>query len=236
MTAATDSLISTQWPLKRRITVVVDTPGWFDPFAEALVDRLEKHGLTARLVRDYVDVPAGDVAFYLSCMKITPPDILQRNTWNFVVHASDLPKGRGFSPIVWQVLEGASEIPVTMIVMTEAADAGDIVLRRKLSLEGNELNPAIREALGLKVVEMCFEVAVQDQPPQLTPQSGNSTWYRRRTPLDSRLDPDLSLSAQFNLLRTVDNERYPAFFELHGRRFNLSIEDVGPALNKERDE
>jgi len=235
MTGATEPLNPADWPLERRIAVVVDTPGWFDPFSEALVDRLEKHGLTARLVRDYIDVPVGDIAFYLSCMKVTPPAILQRNTWNFVVHASDLPKGRGFSPIVWQILEGISQIPVTLIVMTEAVDAGDIVLRHTLNLEGNELNSAIRDALGRKVVEMCFEVAVEEHPPRLTPQTGDATWYKRRTSLDSRLDPDLSLSAQFNLLRTVDNERYPAFFELHGRRFTLLINDVGPALNKERD-
>ena len=28
---------------------------------------------------------------------------------------------------------------------------------------------------------------------------------------------------QFNLLRVVDNERYPAFFELDGRRYTIQI-------------
>ena len=41
---------------------------------------------------------------------------------------------------------------------------------------------------------------------------------------DSRLDPDDTIAQQFNLLRVVDNERYPAFFELLGRRYILKIE------------
>jgi methionyl-tRNA formyltransferase len=38
------------------------------------------------------------------------------------------------------------------------------------------------------------------------------------------LDPQKSLAEQFNILRVVDNDRYPAFFEWNGRRYNLKIE------------
>jgi hypothetical protein len=41
--------------------------------------------------------------------------------------------------------------------------------------------------------------------------------------VDSRLDPDKSLRDQFNLLRVSDPVSYPAFFELNGRRFEISI-------------
>ena len=35
-----------------------------------------------------------------------------------------------------------------------------------------------------------------------------------------------TLAEQFNLLRTVDNTRYPAFFDLQGHRYRLHIEKV----------
>jgi len=47
--------------------------------------------------------------------------------------------------------------------------------------------------------------------------------YRRRRPADSRLDPDRTLAEQFELLRVVDNDRYPAFFEWRGRCYEVKI-------------
>lgn len=212
-----------------RIAVVTDTPGWFDPFGHVLAAALVEDGHEARFVRHVAEAPPGDLAFHLSCLRLCPPEALARNALNLVVHASDLPRGRGFSPLVWQVLEGRSEIPVCLIEAVEAADAGPVRLRETLRLEGHELNAEMRERLGRLIVDMCRRLAADPAacPPQ--PQQGEASWYRRRGPEDSRLDPEASLAVQFDLLRVVDNERYPAFFEHRGRRFVLRIEDAGPA-------
>jgi len=42
---------------------------------------------------------------------------------------------------------------------------------------------------------------------------------------DSRLDIDRSIKEQFNLLRVVGNEEYPAFFEINGHKYLLKIEN-----------
>ena len=219
----------TWWQRPRTISVVVDTPGWFDPFAERLVESLSEAGDDAGLYRSSADVPEGAIAFYLSCTRLVANDVLARNRLNVVVHASDLPRGRGFSPIVWQILEGRSEIPITAIVAAEGADTGDVLMRSSLSFEGHELNDVLRDRLGEEILRMCLALVNSPAPPEATPQVGEPTWYRRRGPEDSRLDPTQSIEQQFELLRVVDNERYPAFFELRGRRFALKIEDVGPA-------
>ncbi len=214
---------------ERTITVVVDTPGWFDAHARQLVDELKERGHTASLARTHDTVERGDVAFYLSCTRITPPEVLARNRLNLVVHASDLPRGRGFSPLVWQVLEGRNRIPLTMIEATEPVDSGPVHMRSHLEFAGHELNAEMREAMGREIVRMCLSYADAPNPPPPEPQVGEPTFYRRRRPEDSRMDPALSLEAQFELLRVVDNERYPAFFELRGRRYTLQINDAGPA-------
>ena len=215
---------STQhWPHKRRISVIVDPPGWFTPFAMLLTDLLNNAGHQARILDSQNDVSAGDIAFYLSCTGITPKRLLQKNTWNIVVHASALPQGRGFSPLVWQVLEGTNIIPLTMITMAEDVDAGDIVMQSNLIFQGHELNDEMRDAMGRAIVNMCFDMAVCDTPPDPKPQSGDPSWYSRRGPKDSRLNPDKTLRDQFNLLRVVDNQNYPAFFDLNGHRYTLTI-------------
>ena len=60
--------------------------------------------------------------------------------------------------------------------------------------------------------------------PIATAQLGESTYYKRRKPVDSELDISRPIRDQLNLLRVVDNERYPAFFYAHGQKYKLTIE------------
>jgi methionyl-tRNA formyltransferase len=212
------------WPDRRRVSVVSDpSGGWFDVHAAELTARLNAAGHDALAVGKQSDVREGDIAFYLSCTDLTPPALLARNAWNIVVHASDLPQGRGFSPLVWQVLEGKNDIPLTMITMDEAADAGDIVMHRTLSFQGHELNDEMRTRMGIAIVEMCVNLVVASAPPEPRAQTGEPSWYNRRRADDSRLDVDRTIAEQFDLLRVVDNDRYPAFFEHRGHRYTLTI-------------
>jgi hypothetical protein len=52
---------------------------------------------------------------------------------------------------------------------------------------------------------------------------GRTRHYKRRWPADSQLDPESSLAEQFNLLRVVDNQRYPVIVHWRGRRFVLQV-------------
>ena len=54
-------------------------------------------------------------------------------------------------------------------------------------------------------------------------QTGVASHYRRRKPADSQLAPDCSLAEQFNLLRVIDNQRYPATFQWCGKSFVLQV-------------
>lgn len=205
----------------KRVSVIVDTPGWFDRYARLLVDRLSACGFEGVLVRSYEDLLPSDVTFLLSCLRIADDQTLSKSRQNIVVHASDLPRGRGFSPVVWQVLEGLNDIPVAMIEAICDVDAGDVLMRRCLHLAGDELHDEIRSKLGHLIVEMCLDFF--HTQPQAVPQAGEATWYRRRRPADSELDPDKTIREQFNLLRVVDNASYPAHFFLNDCKYVLSI-------------
>jgi len=210
-----------------KISIVVDNPrSWFVPFAEKLKENLGQFG-TVDLLSDSKNIPhSNDVAFLLSCEKKVTSEMLMRSRSNIVVHASELPKGKGMSPLTWQILEGKNRIPITLFEAVEAIDAGPVYLREYVDFQGNELLHEMQNALGMKIMEMC-EVFLSDWPQILSrgiAQNGEPSFYKKRTPDDSRLDPQKSLTEQFNLLRVVDNDRYPAFFEWNGRRYNLKIE------------
>ena len=55
-------------------------------------------------------------------------------------------------------------------------------------------------------------------------QKGQSSFYQKRTSTDSELDIHKSIKEQFNLLRVVDNEKYPAYFRYKGQKYILRIE------------
>jgi len=210
-----------------KICIVVDNPlSWFVPFAEKLKKNLGQFG-TVDLLSDSKDIPhANDVAFLLSCEKKVTSEILHRSRSNIVVHASDLPKGKGMSPLTWQILEGRNRIPITLFEAVEAIDAGPIYLKGYIDFLGNELLHEMQNSVGVKIMEIC-ETFLNDWPQILSKgiaQTGEPSFYKKRTAEDSRLDPQKSLAEQFNLLRVADNERYPAFFDWNGRRYNLKIE------------
>ena len=58
---------------------------------------------------------------------------------------SDLPEGRGFAPVQWQVLEGKADINVCLLEISEEVDAGNILDEMILSLDGSELYEEIKK-------------------------------------------------------------------------------------------
>lgn len=214
------------WQKFRTISVVVDNDSPVIPYAQKLVSWCNENGDNALFCGDHASVREGDCAFYLGCLKITPEDILKRNRYNLVVHASDLPKGRGFAPMTWQILEGKNSIPFSLIEAVKNVDAGVVYYKEYLELSGNELCDELRHLQGEKSIELCKKFLKSPQPPRGTEQTGEATVYPRRRPEDSRLDIDKTILEQFNLLRTVDNKRYPAFFEHMGKKFKIQIEEA----------
>jgi methionyl-tRNA formyltransferase len=220
------------WRRPRQVAVIVDNPSWVLPWAEQLVAAIRSGGEDAVLLRESGHVlPDTTVAFYLGCIRITPQHVLARARRNLVVHASDLPKGRGFSPLTWQIIEGAARIPVCLIEAAETVDAGPIIYKEWIDYRGDELIDELRAALGAMHVALCSRFLAEAVPPPGAPQQGLPHSYPRRRPVDSRLDPELPLSSQFDLLRTVDNEKYPAWFEFRGSRYTLKVEKSAPVAD-----
>jgi methionyl-tRNA formyltransferase len=208
-----------------RVAVVAEPTSWIVPCAEELARELGARGHDARVVSSYDEIPEGmDISFFLGCTRIATRVQLARSRHNIVIHQSALPSGRGWSALSWQVLEGRDEIPVTAFEAARGVDEGDVYLRGVISLEGHELCEELRELQARSDIELALELV--DRYPHLegTPQSGEPSYYARRTPEDLRLDPCRSIADQFDLLRIADNERYPAFFEHRGHRYVLKIE------------
>lgn len=211
------------WAKTRQISVVVDNDSWILPAAQKLVQLCNDRGDNAKLCRSHDEIMVEGVAFYLGCVKITPPHILNKNHRNLVVHASDLPKGRGMSPWTWQILEGAQEIPICLLEAEKEVDSGAVVYRDFMPLKGTELIDDLRSLISEKTVELCLNFLKSEQCPMGEEQIGEPSFYKRRGPKDSELDTHKTIAEQFALLRVVDNENYPAFFEMNDQKYIIKI-------------
>lgn len=209
-----------------KITILSDQKSWINHYILSLVHSLKAQGNVARWVHKAQDIPKGDLVFCLGCGQILSPEILNRNLHNLVVHESALPKGKGWSPLTWQILEGKTKIPITLFEAAESIDSGKIYFQDILEFKGDELVDELRQLQAEKSIQMCLQF-VEQYPEILNSaqeQLGEPTYYSRRTPKDSQLDPDKTIREQFNLLRVVDNDRYPAFFEIDGNVYTIKIE------------
>jgi methionyl-tRNA formyltransferase len=215
-----------EWGNPQTVSVVVDNPSWILPFAKRLIADLNTAGHDAVLCRAHDEIRDGSITFFLGCVKIAPKDALARSRKNLTVHASDLPKGRGFSPATWLTIKGEADIPVCLIEAVEDVDAGPIVFKEHIHFEGHELLTEIQHKLGDMTVRLCDRYMNLQDMPVATAQDGAQSTYRRRVPADSELDPTLPLADQFDLLRTVDSEKYPAFFRHRGHVYKLKIEKM----------
>ncbi len=208
----------------KMIFILVDNESWILPYANELEHKLKALGYPVQFIRNSKKIGRGWINFMLGCTKLISSDLLKKNRHNLVVHESNLPQGRGFAPMAWQIIEGNNEIPVCLIEAEDKADSGVIWIRDKIILNGTELIDEWRALQGEKTVELCCRFVEEYENLNPYQQTGETSWYKKRKQEDSKLDPQKTIEEQFNLLRTVDNERYPAFFELAGKRYILKIE------------
>lgn len=180
------------------------------------------------LVRTKKDLGGGDVLFMVSCSEIISS--LDRAAYraSLVLHASDLPYGRGWSPHIWQIINGAEKITLSLLEAEDAVDSGRIWNQITLPIPKHALWDEINERLFAAEIAL-IDLAVKEFDTVISVEQNQSiepTYYPRRKPEDSKIDPELSIAAQFDLIRVSDPNRFPAYFDLHGHKYKLILEKI----------
>lgn len=206
-----------------KILILTSLGQWFVSYAKQLQNKLPG----TELLYDHNDIKQTyDIVYILSYHKIIPLEQLKGNRHNIVIHSSALPRGKGWAPMFWQVLDGKNEIPFTMFEASSGVDDGDIYMQDVLSLTGYELNNVLRKKQANFIIHMCLKFVNDYESYQIAKkQCGDESFYAKRSPKDSELDIMKTIKEQFNLLRIVDNDDYPAFFEIDGHKYIVKIEE-----------
>lgn len=143
--------------------------------------------------------------------------------WRCVVfHMTDLPYGRGGSPLQNLIVRGYKETKISALKVTSKLDAGPVYMKKPLSLEGSAQEIFIR----------CSDIIFQEMIPRfleenLEPaeQIGEPVIFKRRTEKDGEITADMELERIYDYIRMLDAEGYPRAFMNFGE-YRLSFEDA----------
>jgi len=156
--------------------------------------------------------------FFLHWSWWVPPEMV-KNYDCVCFHMTDVPYGRGGSPLQNLIVRGHRQTKLTALRMVESFDAGPVYLKEDLSLEGNAEEIYIRQSyLAARMIRHII-----DNEPEPIPQVGEPVNFDRRKPEESRIPQRDSLQALHDFMRMLDADGYPrAFMEYNGFRYEFN--------------
>ena len=222
--------------LGHEVTLSVTHPASDDSYKGIFSDSVEalarEHGIPVHLT-ERVDNETIDL------VKRAEPDVIVVNSWytwmppelytmpahgTLNLHDSLLPKGTGFSPVIWSLISGETQIGLTVHRMDEDLDTGDILVQRSLPIgpkdtgtelveRGMGLIPgALAEALG----------ALESGNPQWRPQDkATRTYFHKRSERDSLIDWSWPAEDLERLVRALSAPYPRAFTFYRGERIEI---------------
>lgn len=134
-------------------------------------------------------------------------------------HMTDVPYGRGGSPLQNLISRGHHQTKLTALRMVEDFDAGPVYLKKDLSLYGSAEEIYMRATY--LAADMIREI-IEAQPEPVA-QTGEVVVFKRRKPEESEIPELPSEESLFDFIRMLDAEGYPkAFITYKGFRYEFS--------------
>lgn len=198
------------------------------PKVAPTIELAESRNIPVRIIKRKSDLEniisdiAGKFCLSVGFSYILPSKVFNSASLFLNVHGTLLPKFRGMGAAPWLIDVGEKEAGVTVHLIDEGVDTGDIILQKSIAVSPFdtyrsitrkvlEMEPSVVVA-AIDIVERDGVATARPQPIQLGPT------YPNREPKHSELDPSKSLADLFNKIRSSDPDRFPAYFFHEGQK------------------
>lgn len=198
-----------------------------NPLYDSLVDDLRKHFRdddfvyitnSHRLTADYLKQLSPRYIFFPHWSMIIPQEIFA-NFECVIFHMTDVPFGRGGSPLQNLIIRGINKTKISAIRCEQGIDAGPVYCKRSLPLHGSAEDIFIR---AKAIIEQMIIYMIKESPLPLE-QVGQGTFFLRRTPEQSNIGEISDLGKVYDYIRMLDAPGYPHAF-LETQHFRLEFQ------------
>lgn len=153
-----------------------------------------------------------DIIFFPHWSSYISPEIF--DGWKCIVfHMTDLPYGRGGSPLQNLIVNGKENTVISALKVCEKFDAGPIYMKTPLSLEGSAQE--IFERASEIIFGEMIPIIIENDPIPIE-QDGEVVIFKRRTPMESEIFENVDIASFYNHIRMLDAEGYPHAFLKYG--------------------
>ena len=148
-----------------------------------------------------------DVIVVVAFGQILPQSVLELPPYGCLnVHPSCLPKYRGAAPIQWALINGETETGVTIMLLDEGEDTGDIILQSRLPIDILDDAATLSSRLANLAPSLLIQAlgCISDGPPPHQPQDhSQATHAPRLTKEVGQIDWNQPADQIRNLVRGV---------------------------------
>lgn len=191
--------------------VIASSKAWHAPLAEAVARRTGRETLfigdRAEFTAERLASAGAQLVFLPHWSHIVPADIYERFE-TIIFHMTDLPYGRGGSPLQNLIVRGHEETRLAALRCEAGLDTGPVYLKRQLSLAGTAEEIFLRAA-GI-IEDMIVEII--EKAPEPAPQSGEPVLFKRRRAADGDWSLAATLDDVYDHIRMLDADGYPPAF------------------------
>ena len=191
--------------------VFLSEKSWHDHIYEFLSKRDGESWFRIKQKNDFNEVLVKELQpelIFIPHWSYIIPESIWQNFTCIVFHMTDLPFGRGGSPLQNLIVRRHTETMISAIQVDQGIDTGDIYCKSSLSLEGSAQDIFERSApIIAKMIERIIEEQLRP-----TPQQGAPVVFKRRKEEDGKLNRLSSLTEVYNYIRMLDAEGYPSAF------------------------
>jgi len=161
--------------------------------------------------------------FFVHWSWVIPKEIFEKYEC-VLFHMTDLPYGRGGSPMQNLIVRGKYDTKISALRVVQELDAGDIYLKKPLNIEHGTAEEILTKASDI-IYQMIDEILSKDLKPK--PQEGEIVKFMRRKPEDGNIKDLNNIKKIYDYIRMLDGESYPpAFLEIG----NIKYEFLKPML------
>lgn len=145
-----------------------------------------------------------------------------------IFHTSDLPQGRGWSPIANLILNDTPMYTMTGFLPNRKIDDGDVILKLSFPMKSSYTATILRKwdaELSIVATRILLDKFDGKELSGKEQEDSKATYFEKRNPEMGQLNLNISLLEDFNLLRSAE-EDHPCFIFYKGDKFRVTIEPM----------